>query len=341
MKSWIAEELRGCVFPDQRLGRRFEQLVEQLSNRVGQSIPLACQDWANTKAAYRFFASAKVSEVEILSGHLKATSDRFRATPGTMLVLHDTTEFSYQRESKEAIGVTKVSYGGKGKDNRPRLHTICGILQHSSLVVTLDGLPLGIAAVKFWTRKKFKGANALKKKINPTRVPIEKKESVRWIENLRQSTVLLGEPGRCVHVGDRESDIYELFCCAQALGTHFLVRTCNDRLAGDGTRTVSDEMDEVQVKGLHRVEVMDKKGNPSQALLELRYRRIHVLPPIGKQKDYPNLTLTVIYAQERERPRGAGPDRLEADHGLPRELPEGGDREAAVVRPAMEDRDLS
>ena len=44
-----------------------------------------------------------------------------------------------------------------------------------------------LAAVKFWIRKKFKGTATLKKKINPTRVPIEKKESVRWLENLKQS----------------------------------------------------------------------------------------------------------------------------------------------------------
>jgi len=307
--SWIAEELQGCVFPDERLGKRFKKLVEQLSSRVGQSIPLACQDWANTKAAYRFFASDRVSEVEILSGHLRATGDRFRATTGKILVLHDTTEFSYQRENKKAIGVTNRSCGRKGEDGRPRLHTVCGIMQHASLVVTTDGLPLGIAAVKFWTRKKFKGTNALKKKINPTRVPIEKKESIRWIENVQQSTTTLGEPGRCVHVGDRESDIYELFCSAQGLGTHFLVRTCNDRLAGDGAHTISEEMEEVRVKGLHRVEVVDKNGSPSQALLELRYRRVHVLPPIGKQKAYPNLVLTVLYAQERGKPKGR--DRIE------------------------------
>ena len=42
--------------------------------------------------------------------------------------------------------------------------------------------------------KKFKGCDALKKKINPTRVPIEKKESIRWLENLRQSTASLGDP---------------------------------------------------------------------------------------------------------------------------------------------------
>lgn len=65
---------------------------------------------------------------------------------------------------------------------------------HSSLAVTLDGLPLGLAAVKFWSRDKFKGTAQLKRKINPTRVPIETKESIRWLENLCQSVALLGQP---------------------------------------------------------------------------------------------------------------------------------------------------
>jgi hypothetical protein len=30
------------------------------------------------------------------------------------------------------------------------------------------------------------------------------------LENLKQSTELLDDPGRCVHIGGRESDIYEL-----------------------------------------------------------------------------------------------------------------------------------
>ena len=51
--------------------------------------------------------------------------------------------------------------------------------------VTKIGDSSGLAAVKFWSRKKFKGTAALKKKINPTPVPIEKKESIRWLENLR------------------------------------------------------------------------------------------------------------------------------------------------------------
>jgi hypothetical protein len=124
---------------------------------------------------------------------------------------------------------------GQDRQGRLRHYTSCGLLMHSSLAVTTDGLPWGLTAVKFWTRKKFKATNALRGKVNPTRVPIEQKESVRWLEKLRQSTALLQEPQRCVHIGDRESDIYEFFSTAHERGTHFLVRTCVDRRAGESS----------------------------------------------------------------------------------------------------------
>ena len=273
-ESWVDREVSGCEFKDARLGERFRKLLAQIGSAMGQSIPLVCQDWANTKAAYRFFSNDRVSEADILAGHFQSTRDRTAATDASVLVLHDTTEFTYQREKSEAIGITKSINSGRDKAGRLRSHTVCGILMHSSLAVTTEGLPLGLVAVKFWTRKKFKGTAALKKKINPTRVPIEKKESIRWLENLKQSTELLDDPGRCVHIGDRESDIYELFCAAQEVGTHFLVRTRVDRLVGDGGHTIADEMDEIAAKGLHRIEVRDSNGDPDEAVLEIRYRKI-------------------------------------------------------------------
>jgi hypothetical protein len=301
--AWFDRELAGCRLADERLKKRLRKVVAQMGSAMGQSIPMVCQDWTNTKAAYRFFSNDRVSEADILAGHFQSTRERTIATKGPVLVLHDTTEFTYQREDTEAIGITKSINSGRDKAGRLRSHTVCGILMHSSLAVTTEGLPLGLAAIKFWTRKKFKGTNALKKKINPTRVPIEKKESVRWLENVQQSTELLGDPGRCVHIGDRESDIYELFCAARETGTHFVIRTCVDRLAGDGDHTIADEMKEVSVKGLHRIEVRDSNGDPDQAVLEIRYRRIRVLPPIGKQNRYPPLVLTVIHAEERSTPK--------------------------------------
>ena len=303
-ETWVDRETVDGAFKDERLGRRFRTLLSDVGGAIGASLPLACQDWANTKAAYRFLSNERVDEADILSGHFAATATRFAATDGMILVLQDTTEFSFKRERPEDIGFTKSVRTRDTKEGRKRVHSVCGILMHSSLAVTTDGLPLGVAAIKFWNRKKFKGARALKTKINPTRVPIEKKESVRWLQNLEQSTALLAVPERCVHVGDRESDIYELYCKARELGTHFVVRTCVDRLAGDGEHTVADEMDEVAVKGIHAIETRDEHGEVCRATLELKYRRIRVLPPIGKQKQYPELDLTVIHAVERGAPKG-------------------------------------
>jgi len=276
----------------------------QLRPWINSNSGCGAQMKANTKAAYRFFSNDRVSEGEILAGHFQSTCSRLPEDDTPILILHDTTEFTYHRNDTEPIGVLHQSVGGKDKEGRTRLHTICGISMHSSLVVTPEGLPLGLAAIKFWTRDKFKGCNALKKKINPTRVPIEEKESIRWLDNLRQSTALLGQPQRCVHIGDRESDIYELFCAAQEAGTHFLVRTCADRLVGDGSRTMSADMKQVPVQGVHRIQVRDKKGQLTPAVLEIRYCRTVVLPPVAKQKNYPSLILTVIHATERGMPRG-------------------------------------
>jgi hypothetical protein len=304
-KHWVDEEILASEFKDERLGKRFKTVLKQLSEATAESIPWACQDWANTKAAYRFFDNGRVSEDEILSGHFRSTRERFGGTDAKVLILHDTTELSYRRENVGLLHKPKHGPSDQWREENP----LCGISMHSSLAVTQAGLPLGLAAIKFWTRKKFKGTNALKRVINPTRVPIEEKESLRWLQNVQQSTHLLGDAKRCVHIGDRESDIYELFCAAEAVGTNFLIRTCANRLAQEGVTTVKEEMDEVAIKGLHRVEVRDRRGNFSEAVLELKFRRLRVLPPIGKQDRYPALVLTVIHAQERGKPKGR--DRIE------------------------------
>jgi hypothetical protein len=136
---------------------------------MGQSIPFACQDWANTKAAYRFLANDRVREKDILSGHFHATRERFASSEGSVLVLLNTTTFSYQRDRPEFIGFTGKSGSVKDKEGHRHALTACGMLMPSSLAVITQGKPLGLAAVKFWTRSQLKGCNALEKTINPTR----------------------------------------------------------------------------------------------------------------------------------------------------------------------------
>jgi hypothetical protein len=100
-----------------------------LSSSPGDSIPLVCQNWANTRGAYRFLDNDRVSEAEILAGHFHATRDRVRATSGPMLALHDTTGFSCKRDDIEAVGKTRINIS-------PHLGDLCGDRRVTSSRVT-------------------------------------------------------------------------------------------------------------------------------------------------------------------------------------------------------------
>jgi hypothetical protein len=140
-ETWIDGEIDNTGFGDARLGDRLRKLMCCLDSATGQPLPLACEDWANTKAAYRFLSNSSVSEEHILAGHFQATARRAASCEGTLLVLQDTTEFVYQRSAPDSIGYTKNVNSGRDKEGRWRQHKLCGVMMHASLAVTLEGLP--------------------------------------------------------------------------------------------------------------------------------------------------------------------------------------------------------
>ena len=323
--AWIDREIAGCRFADERLGQRLRALLVRMAGAMGGSIPLACQDWANTKAAYRFFSNDRVSE----GGDPRPATSARPATGPPASVARSwccTTRPSSPTggERPERVGQTCRVNSGRDKQGRYRQHTVCGLLMHSSLAVTAEGLPLGLGGREILDAEEVQGHRRpeAEDQSDAGAHRAARRASGGWT-TCASPPLLFGEPERCVHIGDRESDIYELFCLAQELGTHFLVRSCVDRLRGTGRTRSAGAMDEVPVQGRHRVEVRDDKGAPDTAVVELSYRSLRILPPIGKQKRYPALTLTVLHA------RGAGgagppaPHRLEADHRLARPLEPG------------------
>lgn len=303
MGDWLDEELSGSEFKDKRLGDRFKKIVKALSSGSGQSIPEVCADWAMTKSAYRFLSNERVDESQILAGHFQKTQERMLECEGPVLVLHDTTEFSYSREHPERVGYTRklpaservrAAFGDQVK--------ACGILMHASLAITPEGLPLGLSSIRFWTRQVFKNTTLMKRKINPTRVPIEEKESIKWIENLRVSTNLLQkDPSKLVHIGDRESDIYEFFCECDQLGSHFLIRSCVNRLANE--TTLAEEILTQEESFSHDIHFVDRNGNEQEAHLQVKVTPVQLHPPIGKQAKYPeSLKVTIVSAIEEQKP---------------------------------------
>lgn len=111
-------KLVGQDLANERLNKRLQNLLEQIGGVMGQSVPFTCRDWSNAKAAYRFLSNDQVNEADILAGHLQSTRDRADSAEGVIFVLHDITEFIYQREAPEAIGFTKSVNSGRNRTGR-------------------------------------------------------------------------------------------------------------------------------------------------------------------------------------------------------------------------------
>ncbi len=94
-----------------------------------------------------------------------------------------------------------------------------------------SGVPHGMVWAKCWTRAQ-PGEGEVKDKNRRKKLPIEEKESIRWIEGVRESRKLQSNvpDTQCICIGDSESDIFEVF--AEPL------ETTNGQIASHRSRSI-------------------------------------------------------------------------------------------------------
>lgn len=88
--SWATEEFSKLHLKDKRLNQRCQKIAGTLEQQPTEPINQACEDWADTKAAYRFFDNPKVSPDKILAPHYQRTVKRLKSHP-LVLAVQDTT----------------------------------------------------------------------------------------------------------------------------------------------------------------------------------------------------------------------------------------------------------
>ena len=97
---------------------------------------------------------------------------------------------------------------------------------------TPDGTPLGAAWLEIWTRDEEEQAKTKAEKERERKaLPIEEKESFRWLQGLRVAREIAQElpETKFVCVADSEADIYKIF--AEPRGerpVHWLIRACQE-----------------------------------------------------------------------------------------------------------------
>ena len=191
------------------------------------SIPEQNKDWAGAKGAYRLFDCPQVSFESVSRSHWDQTRRLAGEHPVTLMI-QDTTWLSYRNHpATQGLG----RFGGKGKSG-------WGLLLHSVLAVQPQregggggGGVLGVAHAKLWARdEEVTGAGKKRAKKRSS----DDRESMRWAEAVRQVGAAPAN-SRFVHVGDRESDIFDLFEQTSGLNNcGFVTRLMRQRNASAG-----------------------------------------------------------------------------------------------------------
>ena len=184
----LSDELRNCDFGDKRLTQRVMSLADTISENPECSINAACGSFAASKAAYRFFQNAKVNPKAILNGHSVSAYSRIAACAGRILIVQDTTDLIYtQFPSVQGLGQRlQAREGFKGGVN--------GILLHSSLALSAEGVPLGLLKQTFFTYDQIKenrGQDEVNVRGLNKKIPIDQKASFRWIDHLTETNETL------------------------------------------------------------------------------------------------------------------------------------------------------
>jgi hypothetical protein len=296
VKDWAEEEFGDADFGDRRLTKRLVHLTRDFYARPQASVPQACQSRAKTKAAYRFFEHPRISMDKVLEQHYESTLGRV-SHEGLVLAVQDTTTLNYSAHpATENLG--PIGY---------RLDKGIGLILHDTMTFTRDGTPLGLLDVQCWARD---GEDFGKKK-RRHKVPIEQKESNKWLVSFRK---VAEAQRRCpettiVSVGDSEADIYDLFELAlrEPRVPKLLVRACQNRILAKEQGHLWEKVNEQEVAGNQEVHVPRSGRRPARiARLEIRFAKVKLKPPIIKPA-FEELSIWAVLARETDCPEGVKP----------------------------------
>lgn len=269
--SWVLEELKGADLEDNRLNARLAEVVDMLGQRPDKSIPTAVDGGhAETTAAYRFFDNSKSSFEKILAPHIETSWERVAQQPRVILA-QDTTELDLTRPEQQVNGAGLL-------DGNARY----GEFLHPLMGFTPDGTPLGTLYAELWTRSD-QGEPEDSEQPNHKEIPIEDKESVRWLDAQREAQHIARQmpETQFVSVADSEADIFEVLELKHEAPDNFcwVIRACQNRaLVGPKTDDQGEDLplqlyERVEQESVRFVQPISVRGREPKVNCETRSRR--------------------------------------------------------------------
>lgn len=301
MCEGIAAELDGIDLGDERLNKRSQKVIEKLGADPEASCNSAFDGWSETLAAYRFFDNKSVTPEAILKPHVEATKQRMREQP-VVVIAQDTTELDYTKHPAKDARCLNT-------ENR------FGLYDHTHLAVTPEGVSLGVVDVEFFDRD----GEGLGQSRQRAKLPIEEKESLRWLTGYRLACDLARDcpETQVVSVADREGDLYDIFmesekqAAAYDRSADYVIRAKIKRsipqLDPDaGPHAYKKVHDEVSKSDVRMTQTIDLPRTPKRkartATLEVRAMEVTVKPPHARSS-LPTVTYNVVLVEEVNGPQ--------------------------------------
>lgn len=275
---------------DLRLVYRGNKILGDLFSKSIHSIRQLCVNDASAKGFYRFLQNDRVSEDDIvynLSANCKAACmDKY------VVCIQDTTEINLSSHSK------RIKKNGDIGTTNAKNEKGLGFLLHPSLVLdATECIPYGYADVKVWNRP-LTFTSKFERKYNS--LPIEQKESYRWIEVSNNTKAALGNVVKAlVIVQDREGDIYEQFATIPDEKTDLLIRARTNRTLTDKTKLFNC-LESNKIEGAYTIAVEGKQNRKKRtAQIEIRYKQVELQKTDGAGKAVAStIKLWLIEAKE-------------------------------------------
>jgi hypothetical protein len=304
----IQNEFASIALGDRRRDERLLKFAARLAQSASGSVRAACQGWDETVAGYRLLHSEHLNMQKLLGAHRQALMQRASQCGGDLLLVQDTTELDYSTH-KALRGSGPIS------DQSRR-----GFFLHNRLLVAEEaGLVLGICSAQTWARLDSEHGKRERRKS----LPIEQKESMRWLEGYGDACALSAQfPERkIIMVADRECDIYELYVRWQERPqADFIVRACRDRTLLDEEKHLFEKLHTSPLLGCFKMEIARKeqtvkiKGNSQRRVrearlvrMEVRAMTVHPQPPQRKGLKLPKVELCAVLVAEQNPPEGQEP----------------------------------
>lgn len=314
LNPWVRDEVKTAKLNDKRLNKRFEKLLLQLAAQPTASIPAACGGRAEMVAAYRFCENDDTSFEAVLQPHGDATRRRIAAQP-VVILPQDTTEIEVTRPEQQVAGAGPLD----GNSRR-------GALLHVLHAFTPDGTPLGTVHAEAWVRAEGTVCAHLSRAERAT-IPIEEKESHRWVTTLQR---VHEESQHCpttqfVCVADSEADIYEVLVegTRESSRCHWIVRACQNRALrceNGGEKYVREFVLKQPVLFRTTIHVRGRKGKVAcetrgrrqpresrHAEVAVRAARVTLRPPRRPDRTLPPVSMHVVLVSEVNPPAGDEP----------------------------------